>query len=379
MTTSDKLKRYTLLTGMTLGLATTITACDSSQETSSTPLVTDVAHTSIKKQTIGNCWLYAVTTWAESLHLSATENEINISESYWTWWYFYGQLISGQQMDEIQTGGGWYHSSNLINDHGYLLEGEFIEGEADIPGSLAQANAVALINEELKEGGRLADPENRSKELITSILDEAFGSDMTAATEIAHDASELKLGEDKDGNDITLSDSIDYRSDNNWQYASYAQVTGEDSTANLIQQIRRKKVLKRVMRALNDKKPVIITMMIDFAAFDKEGGEFNMETYNKAEEPGRQGGHMLVLEDYTVTNVPGIGEIGEGDVSDELKIKALSGDIKTLIAKNSWGDTVNGGYHRFNIDYLSASLPWKQGEDVSYYTTLASFILPPGY
>ena len=88
---------------------------------------------------------------------------------------------------------------------------------------------------------------------------------------------------------------------------------------------------------------------------------------------------MLVLEDYTVTNVPGIGEIGEGDVSDELKIKALSGDIKTLIAKNSWGDTVNGGYHRFNIDYLSASLPWKQGEDVSYYTTLASFILPPGY
>jgi hypothetical protein len=94
-----------------------------------------------------------------------------------------------------------------------------------------------------------------------------------------------------------------------------------------------------------------------------------------------------VLEDYTVKDVPGIGEIGEGDVSPELKAAALLGTVTSFKAKNSWGKDrpergLTDGYTTFNADYLFSQLGWKSGDDdddLFYYTTLTDFVLPPGY
>ena len=125
--------------------------------------------------------------------------------------------------------------------------------------------------------------------------------------------------------------------------------------------------------------------MIDFNAMNSEDGTFKASTLAAADGPGRQGGHMLVLEDYVVDNVPGVGRIDEGDVSDEMKQLALTGDLAYLVTKNSWSDKVTEGYHRFYIDYLDGQLGWKGADAtdddprLSYYTTLSGFILPPGY
>jgi C1A family cysteine protease len=67
--------------------------------------ITDVNHTKVKRQSIGNCWTYATATWVESMALSATHEELDTSESYTTFWHWYNQI--GSRTTEIQTGGSW--------------------------------------------------------------------------------------------------------------------------------------------------------------------------------------------------------------------------------------------------------------------------------
>ena len=67
---------------------------------------------------------------------------------------------------------------------------------------------------------------------------------------------------------------------------------------------------------------------------------------------------MVVLHDYVVDNVPGVGRIDEGDVSDELKEKALEGDVVLLKAKNSWGKKSGPykGYLFMSRNYVAAKM-----------------------
>src|SRR5947208_562872 len=102
-----------------------LAACGKTAPQASDTLVTDVAHTEVKRQSIGNCWIYAQATWLESELLSQTGQEVNVSESYWTWWSWYDQVV-GSGISEVQTGGFWQTSANIILQHGYVLEGEFL-------------------------------------------------------------------------------------------------------------------------------------------------------------------------------------------------------------------------------------------------------------
>ena len=127
---------------------------------------------------------------------------------------------------------------------------------------------------------------------------------------------------------------------------------------------------------------------MDFNGLDTSDGQFKGDRLIRA-GAGDQGGHLTVLEDYTVTEVPGIGRIGRGDVSAELKEKALEGQIETLIVKNSWGVNrpdrgIREGLTAFDQKYLEGQYPWLENSDdplsnAQWYTTLSSFILPPGY
>ena len=42
---------------------------------SSTDDITQVNHSKVKRQSIGNCWLYATTSWVEALNKAATNQE----------------------------------------------------------------------------------------------------------------------------------------------------------------------------------------------------------------------------------------------------------------------------------------------------------------
>ena len=60
--------------------------------------------------------------------------------------------------------------------------------------------------------------------------------------------------------------------------------------------------LKRVQEALHASAPVVITWDVEFNAMEngnnERRGSFNKKTLEEAGKPGRQGGHMTVLEDY---------------------------------------------------------------------------------
>jgi hypothetical protein len=81
--------------------------------------VTDVNHSSVKRQSIGNCWIYATIGWAESLNKSATGVEQNYSESYVTFWSWFDRLTTGEVTGtELATGGSFGYGTTLLGKFG---------------------------------------------------------------------------------------------------------------------------------------------------------------------------------------------------------------------------------------------------------------------
>ena len=371
----------------TLTISLWVAGCEPSQ-TNAKLDVSDVDHTPVKRQAIGNCWLYATSTWAESLHLAATGETVNLSESYWTYWDWFNKIRRGTD-SKIDSSGSWWGASQIIRQRGYMLESEFIPGESEDQMSNTQRRAETSINEALSVG-ILKDPQNRTEQNVMAALDRAFDVDMTEALQRAHAATELKTNKWSNGVDITLADEIS-GGRHGWNSLSYPQLSGRDANEGPIMKRQRAQILRRVLRAVNDKKPVVMSSMVEFSALNTENNAtFEYDLYLQTGYSSGQGGHLIVLEDYTVDNVPNIGSIGEGDVSPELKQAALDGDVKTLVVKNSWGTNrpdrgLSDGYTRFTIDYLNRPLPFglAHGDsDISHgkwYSSLNSFVIPPEY
>jgi hypothetical protein len=351
-------------------------------------LVSDVNHTPVKRQSIGNCWIYAVGTWAESLHVAATAEVANLSESYWTYWHFYNQMV-GSSIKEIQTGGNWHVATRIIEQHGYMSEGDFIPEEADQEMSWAQSQAESVVNSALGQGGELQDRASRTPAKVTEVLDRAFGVNMRSLVPQAKEASELVTGRNSSGQDITLADSISDSAADGWNAISYPVVYGRGVSPSARQIEDRKRILKRVMKAVNDYAPVVMSVYIDFNGLDVRDSSFKLEKIAEQGGPGRQGGHMVVLEDYVVDNAPdghgGTMSIGEGNVADDLKEKALNGDVRYFKIKNSWGTNradrgITDGYHKFYSNYLNLPFEMTVPSGSSFYSSaLSQFILPPGY
>ena len=358
--------------------------------TSSKVEVTSVQYTSVKKQELGNCWLYATASWAESMHLAATGESTNLSETYWTYvdWY---EKIQRSRSDEIDAGGTWSLASELISKYGFMYEDEFAPGEEKTEASESQDGADDAINKALSSG-ILRNPKSRTPENIIKALDEAFGVDFNALKMKVHRASSYIVGHDDDGYPYSL-DAVLYGTDaaHTWHSVNYPRLYErfEQPTKEMI--AARKAVMVRVMKALNDHQPVIMSVMVDFNAIKKKPySTFDLGTYNDTKKMGDQGGHLVVLNDYAVENAPGYGSIGEGEVTPQMKEAALKGDLLYLKAKNSWGTNrakrgLTDGYTAFTAGYLNATMPWQRNEDddnvahASWYTPLRQFILPSGY
>ncbi len=353
----------------------------------SRPLVTDVAHTQSKRQSIGNCWLYAAASWLESMELAYSNQTINVSESYWTWWHFYNQIVNNPYLEKLETGGSWNIARSIVQQRGFVMEEEFIPEESDQEMSIRQMQAEERINWELVYGG-LKDPRERTPENVRKVLDAAFETNMASAESLARRAEEVPLDRAEDGRVLSLRDLISTRSPYGWREIYFPQVYGKNTLPDRRTELARKALWKRVFRALNDRQPVVISLMIDFNALNTRDGSFTGERLT-SKGMGSQGGHLIVAEDYTVTDVPGLGRIGRGDVSPELKEKALEGMIESLVVKNSWGSNrpdrgIRNGITTFDRRYLESQFPWKLDSDdpeagVEWYTTLSSFVLPAGY
>jgi hypothetical protein len=383
----------------------------------STDPVTVIDQSKVKRQSIGNCWIYATASWAESLAKSAdpAKRDFNFSESYWTYFHWFDEIANGQIFGkpEVQTGGSYSVSSEIITRYGLMSEGDFIREEADVEMSGRQKSALDAINLSLKEG-RLSTPEaRRNRALVRSELDKAwglsssvvaqldrvFGKSVTRtldrsarttgtrvkkATDIPVLVPDARTHEQKR---VSLQDALGRRNGffgrtgaSAWQEAFYPS----DSRG-------RREFQKRVQRAMHDHAPVIISWFVDFNALDADG-----RFAAPPATPGRQGGHMTVLDDYEIEKVPGFGKLEAGKDATPAQLDAALDDraeIVFLRVKNSWGSFrpdrqfVVPGYHDLYMKYLNGPVDrceekedgTTDTENCSPDTPLGDAVLPAGY
>ncbi|RZA27290.1 MAG: hypothetical protein EOP10_00650 [Proteobacteria bacterium] len=375
--------KYSLLTSLCLAAM----SCHSSEEESAVK-VTSVAHSPVKRQSIGNCWLYAQSTWLESMLKTTTGANVNVSETYWTYWDMYHKLLRNQPIpeEELNTGGTWGLSKSIILEYGWVKEDDFIPEEKNKMMSESQACAEDYILAQGREGGTLFAQE-RTPELLRAELDKAFSCngkykfDMNAAFANRQKAEDTQLIDVKTKQERSLKDWL-----SRWTEASVATTNSwgpyegkkipTESEVGAYKQIE-----QRIKKALNDHQPVVLSWFVSFNAANKTG-LFNISSLADKGELGSSGGHMIVLYDYTVKNVPNKGSLGEGDLSEADKALALQGDLDYLVVKNSWGADrpdrpwLRDGYSRLSWDYLSARY---ENESGTYSPFIRGVVFPPGY
>jgi hypothetical protein len=389
---------------------------------SSSDDITDVPQTDVERQSIGNCWLYAEASWVESMNLSATGQAFDVSQSYWTYWHWFDQIVN-EAPNEISTGGQFDVAADIIRDRGVMPELKFVPEDSQGEMSSRQASALSKINQELKDG-RLKDYDARSNALLVrQVMDEswglsstvkgyltrAFGKDGsrtfrdTAATKytpiIKPSAFKVRYTERvTNPNAPTVKNTTLDVALNEWRQAYYPS-TSSDAQKRTFQ--------IRVQKALHDAQPVVLTWDVDFNAMEGSDpvlrGSFNLTTLKNAGGPGSQGGHMTVLEDYEATTQQ-YGELKAGVTLDptkpEDKAKLDAALLSTTVIefwriKNSWGalrddrSSAPGfpGYHDLYMDYLNGPITWcpdVKGAKTAQNCTGKSrpwraVVMPPGY
>lgn len=375
--------------------------------------IVNVPQTDVERQSIGNCWIYAHASWIESMHKSATGQDVDLSQSYWTYWHWFDQIVGGWR-SEISTGGNWSTANNIIRRYGLMAEKDFVAADTQAEMSSRQKQALATLNASLKTGA-LKDPAaRRNKSLVRQEMDKAWGllPETTAMLDRAFGPSVTKVFS---GKAVATDTKIVRAQDFSVAYTSgpgrplsqrtLTQAMGEWRQTYYSNSDRRAFLL-RVQRALHDAQPVVISWFVDFNAMENRDnqrkGSFNMTTLGDF-GPGRQGGHVTVLEDYQAKLEDGtLLEAGKTLDPRDPAQKALldrallpSTQIQFLRVKNSWGAARPDrafapgmpGYHDLYLDYLNGPVKRcaeKNGETDTTrcpyeHTPLQNVVLPPGY
>jgi hypothetical protein len=396
-----------------LGLGCSTGATDDASAIDENEIV-NVPQTDVERQSIGNCWIYAHASWVESMHKTATGQDFDASQSYWTYWHWFDQIAGGFSA-KISTGGNWTTANGIIKKYGLMAEKDFVLADTLNEMSNKQKLALDTLNESMKTGA-LKDPAaRRDKKKVRAEMDRAWG--LTAAQSAMLDSvfgvsvtKTFASTARATGTPIVRAQDFD---------VSYSAGPGQPMTQKKLSQAMtdwrqvyyssadKRGFLLRVQKALHDAQPVVITWFVDFNAMENRDNErrgaFNMTTLNEL-GPGRQGGHMTVLEDYEARLSDGTvlkaGETLDPTNPDQKRLldRALDTrtEIKFLRVKNSWGSARPDrafapnmpGYHDLYIDYLNG--PVKRcatdaaGEtDTSNcpydHTPLQNVVLPPGY
>ena len=401
-----------------LGLSGTAAGCIADQgasqegsEGASADAITEVDQSVVKRQSIGNCWIYATASWAESLHKSVAGEEVNLSESYWTYWHWFDQIANGSVGSTISTGGSFNTAAEIINRYGMMIEGDFIPSESSAEMSRHQATAEAAVNVSLASGALKAPAARKDRTIVRTELnriwgltastvadmDRVFGANTsrtldraavtTGTTVKAAKSLPISIFNARTNANVTatLQDAIGTRNGFGragalaWNEVSYP-------TSDL----DRRHFQERFQKALQHKVPVVLSWYVDFNAM-APGGKF----FAPPATPGRQGGHMVVMEDYQATNVPGFGTLPVGVLETRPAALAALLDDKTKIEfiriKNSWGSVrpdrnFTDGYHDLYMTYMNG--PVQQCEvdanenpkpGTCFGTTpFESVVLPPG-
>lgn len=332
--------------------------------------IVDIDQTSVKRQAVGNCWVYATASWSESLIKAAGRGDFNISESYWTYWHWYGQ-IAQQRVRRISTGGSYGVISRIITNYGLMQEAAFIPSEAEAEMSLRQRSAEVAINASLTSGALATAEARANKRLVRQELDKAWGLSPTVSAQLdrafgVDGAITLRTGAATAGTDVLRPEEVQL------QY----KVRGVAQQRTLAQALRdwtesyyptspssQRAFQKKLQAALHEGVPAILTWFVDFNALGSEGRFEGVPAV-----PGRQGFHMTVAEDYEISGVPGFGTLRAGVLETRPEaLQAALADEASMVkvrTKNSWGafrsdrQFVPGfpGYHDLYMSYLNGPI-----------------------
>lgn len=418
---STLVRRFRFLAAAsTLALASQVVGCAADEPASQSDDVTDIANSKVKNQSIGNCWIYASVGWAESLRLGYSGEELDLSESYITYFHWFEEITGGisgfpavasLSGDELSTGGFWGVAAELMRRYGVMAEGKFIPEEAEAARSARQSQALSAINTSLKSGvlsdkAKRRDPAVVRAELdkawklapeVIAALNETFGDTMTKNLEKGATIPEgsgilrpkdIEIAVTDSGAVLTLADAIGKPSSSyNVRSRTGTYAWNEESYPTY--KSSRRDFLKKAQKAMHGGLPVIMTWFVDFNAMK------NNTFMEPPANPGRQGGHMTVLEDYEIENVPGYGTLKAGETVTDPKAldAALSTEANILFfrIKNSWGSDLAPpgagedlkGYNDLYMKYLNGPITKCTAKDgdacaiKSEETGLWAFVLPP--
>ncbi len=330
--------------------------------------LTSIEPTAVKRQSVPNCWLYTTAAWAESLHKRATGESVDLSESYWSFWRWFRQiqgLPAGGRLNAtgmIDASGSYLEAAELIQEYGFMYEGDFLPEEAALARSQRQQQARAAVNLSLRTGA-LASAEARAQPAVVfAELSKAFGlsadvvADLTATFGVEGRAltasppsgrirapQSLVVDRDVD-TPVSLLDVVGIsaapaaylqrRGRYAWVWLSYE--AGDSEEAN----VHNQPLLRRMQRTLNDGKPMYLSWSADDSFADANGHYRAISTGTDSPIPY---GHASLIFDDEVEDVPGFGTLRAGQ--QETRAEALAatlGDqarITFLRVKNPWAGT----------------------------------------
>ncbi|MFP6687186.1 MAG: hypothetical protein VB934_20870, partial [Polyangiaceae bacterium] len=337
---------------------------------------------------------------------------------------WYGQLTNGYSSgDEISTGGNQWTSNRIVLERGVVTEEAFVAEDSQSEMSSRQSAAKSKINTELKTGRLKESAARRDAKLVRQVLNDAWQLQPEVVayldTVFGEDGKTTLSQAEVDLTDTPIISANDFAAEYKDRSSGQVELRSTDLATAIADwdttnypswgvsvDASRRDFQIRVQRALHDGQPVVITWDVDFNAMEsgdnERRGSFNMTTLNESGKPGRQGGHMTVLEDYEAeTEAYGLLKAGEtldpDNEEDAAKLEALlepSTSIKFFRIKNSWGafrdDRASApgfpGYHDLYMDYLRGPIKWCPSEDNKTNENcrgdsvpLNSVMLPPGY
>ncbi len=350
--------------------------------------ITNVKQSTVKDQSTENCWTYATMGWAESLYETATGKDIQLSESYVTYWHWFDQITAGTVSgDVVEEGGSWGEAADLMIKYGVMESKDFVPADATKELSDRQTVAVKAVNDALKTGGELHTASARHDRTkvrafmdkawqltpaVSAALDTTFGADVSktldkgasAAPIVKHPAdlpAKLMNPTTKRADTVTLADAIGTHKSASDQDHRTGKFAWNDVAYPRAKQARRD-FLKRVQRALADGNPVVVNWYVDFNALTADG-----KFLAPPAKPGSQGGHVVLAVDYQVENVPGFGTLPAGVVETRPAALQAALDDQAIVTfiriKNSWGTTYHplpapgaAGDHDLYLKYLNGPI-----------------------
>ena len=345
----------------------------------------------VKNQSNGNCWAYAIAGWSESLHKAKTGANINLSESYWTYWRWFSQITSRPDSNSLDSGAGVDDAFTLVRKYGYMSEATFIPEEIDDATSTRQRDAEVALKASLQDGALSTVAARKNPSIVRAELEKAwklapvvadqltsvFGANyqwtfdnwgMKTEGTFVHRSSDLPVAWREYSRKTMRADTLESVL-SRWTRNVYPTETG-----------KRRAFQKRIQRALHDKNPVLIDWYVSWKQYDKQ---FTFEGV-PGEKVVMPPGHVSYFADYEVDNVPGFGTLQAG--TDETRAAALSGaladgaKVKFFRIKNSWGTDGNGaapGFYDLHLSYLDGPITGcNEKEDKSFDDTKCTDVVP---